>query len=154
MSAFEIRPCTLAHLRDLALHMRAADRAEIAGAGRIARHLLIALWRRSLDPRVGLLDGHVAAAWGDEAGLLDEEGAMWLFTTPLVERLPLAFFRQTRAEIAERLQVRRRLISEVAEDYTAALRFFRLLGFEIGEARAAPSGMRYCCMTICRPGTE
>ena len=128
--------------------MRAEDRAEIEAAGFAVRHMLIRLWRQSIEPRCALVDGEVAACWGDEAGLLADVGVMWLFTAPPVARLPLAFFREGRAEIARRLQTRRIIISDIAEGYDAALRFFRLLGAQISEPILAPSGARYCRMTL------
>lgn len=148
MSTYRILPCMLAHLRELATTMRAEDRAEIEGCGLVVRHTLAALWRRSTLPRVAIVDGLVAAAWGDEAGVLEGTGRMWLFTAPPVERLPVAFFRETRREVAERLRVRRALIADVAESYTKAARFFTLLGFSFGAPVAAPSGKLYRRMTI------
>lgn len=137
---YEIRECRLADLRALALTMRPADRAEILASGHTVRHLLFRLWRASVEPKCALVDGEVAACWGDEAGLLSENGVMWLFTTPTVEKIPLAFFREARAEIARRLETRRTIISDIADGYDAALRFFRLLGARIGEPMPGANG--------------
>jgi hypothetical protein len=133
MSRYLIRNCTLADLRELARTMRAEDRAEIEGMGCVVRHFLFRLYRASFEPRVAIVDGEVAAAWGDHAGLLGDEGLMWAFTAPPVARLPLAFFRESRREVADRLKIRRSLITDVADGYKAAQRFFRLVGFQIDE---------------------
>lgn len=120
--------------------------------GIVPRHLLFRCWHNSPDPRVAEIDDgycwRVAAVWGDEGALLDPVGRAWLVTTPIIERLPLAFFREARREIGERLKLRRVLISQVAADYACALRFFRMLGFTIeGPVREA-TGAEYCLIRI------
>lgn len=135
---YTIIPCRLSHIAEIARTIRAEDRAEIEGVGLHVRHLLVALYRGSLYRRAALVDGEVAAVWGDSAPLISTEGAMWAVTAPVIERVPLAFFREARREIAERLQVRSVLRADVADSYTAALRFYRLLGFEIGARRPLP----------------
>lgn len=146
-----IVPCTLAHLRELATNLRPEDRREIEGAGLVVRHFLIRLHRRTMEPMAALVDGEVAACWGDEAGVLSDTGMMWLLTAPPVARLPLAFYREAKAEIARRLATRGTLVADVAADYDAAIRFFGMLGFAIGEPRAVPPrGLLYRRMTIAR----
>lgn len=141
---YAIRDCRLADLPALARTLRLEDRAEIEAAGFQPKHLLFALWRASSWRRTALVDSEIAACWGDAAGALSLEGAVWLFTAPPIERLPLAFFREARREVAERLRVRSSLRSEVAAGYPQALRFFQLLGFAIGEPhRIGPYGEVY-----------
>ena len=130
---YRIVPCRIEHLREMARTMRGEDRAEIEGAGLVVRHVLMRLWRGTIQPRAAIVDGEVAAIWGDEGGLVEHAGRMWLFTAPPVERLPLAFFRETRREVAEKLAYRQVLVADVADSYLSAQRFFRLLGFTIGE---------------------
>lgn len=149
MIPYDIRPCRLADLRQLALTMRAEDRGEIDAAGLLPRHLLPRLWRASLDPKVAFVDGEVAVAWGDAAPVLARHGSMWMFTTKAVERVPLAFFREARSEIQRRLIVRASLAADVRADYAKAIRFFSMLGFEIGGAfPVGPYGVLYRRMTI------
>lgn len=133
MSTYWIVPCTLGHLREIARTMRGDDRAEFERAGYNPRHRLHALWRDTIAPRAALIDGEVAAVWGDAAPLLAAEGLMWLATAPPIERLPLAFFRETRREVAEALRLRRSLMSCIVCPYDRAERFFRMLGFAISE---------------------
>lgn len=105
----------------------------------VPRHALFRLWRDSPDPQVAEYhDGRLAAAWGDCGGMLDATGAAWLFTTQAVELAPLAFFREARSWAYGRLAVRQRLVSSVRSDYTSALRFFRMMGFAIGEPETLP----------------
>lgn len=113
--------------------MRAEDRAEIEAVGLVVRHTLVTLYRRTPQPRVALIDGQVAAVWGDAAPLLADTGVVWMFTADPVERLPLAFFREAKAEIAGYLTYRRSLRTQVACCYGRALRFLRMLGFDLGD---------------------
>jgi hypothetical protein len=145
---YAVIPCERRHLVELARTMRAADRAEIEGAGRVPLLLLRSLWRRSVEPMAALVDGEVAAIWGDEAGLLAEEGHPWLFTSPAIEKLPLAFYREARREITAMLSRRASLVSQVDEGYLAALRFFKMLSFEIGDVCETPSGARYRMISV------
>lgn len=143
--SYRIVPCSLAHLRELARTMRDDDRAEIMMAGYVPRHLLIGLWRRTAEPRCALIlhddRWQVAAAWGDTAQLLADDGSMWFFTAPVIEKLPLAFFREARRDIAERLVTRDALVADVAASYAKAIRFFTMLGFSVGAPRCVGQGM-------------
>ena len=155
MTTYRIQPCTLADLRAMSLSMRAMDRSEIEGAGMKVRHALNRIWRGSVDPRCAYVDSglgwEIAAVWGDEGSMLEALGRAWLFTAPPVEKVPLAFFREARKDIAQRLTMRRMLRSSVRADYTQALRFFRLLGFTIGPAVAVgPEGVFYREIAITR----
>lgn len=143
MSAlYRIRECRLADLRHLVGTMRAEDRSEIAGLGLSPRHALFLCWQESPQPRMAEVDcgdgWEIAAAWGDCGALLDPVGRAWLFTAPPIEAVPLAFFRETRREVAARLRLRRRLVSSVRADYQRALRFFTMAGFRAGDPVAAP----------------
>lgn len=132
MSRYEILPCRARHIAEISRNLRAEDRAEIENAGLHPRHFLFRLYSEStLYRRAALIDGEVAAVWGDQAPLLSTEGHLWLLTAPPIERLPLAFFRETRREIRERLAVRSMLRADAASGYGRALRFFAMLGFEV-----------------------
>lgn len=129
----EFKPCSLGHLAILARTMRAEDRAEIEGLGLDVRRTLLRLWLASAEPGCGLVDGDVAACFGDSAPLLSETGHLWLFTTPAIERVPLAYFREVRAGIAALLSRRLKLIADARADYTKTMRFFGLVGFKAGD---------------------
>lgn len=151
MSRYEIVPCRLTHLRILSRTMRAEDRAEFELAGMVVRHRLHRLHRMTWAPRSAIVDGEVAAAWGDAAGLMDIEGLMWLVTSRAVERVPLAFFREARNEIARYLEDRETLRSCIAGPYLRAVRFFGMLGFEVAEPQII-DGAEYRTIRIARHG--
>ena len=142
VARYEILPCTLAHLRALAATLRSEDRAELIELmGLAPRHALIALWRASLAPRAAIVDGEVAACWGDTAPLLSDTGSIWAFTAPPVAGLPLAFARETQREIGGLLSSRRVLRAHVADSYHSAIRFFAMAGFSVGAPQPIGSGI-------------
>lgn len=130
-SRYSIVPCTLAYLRELARTMRAEDRAEITQAGHEVRHCLFRLYRQSMDPLTALIDGEVAACWGDYSPLISDVGNIWMFSTPAIEKMPLAFAKEARAELMRLLERRRVLRSGVGVHYMKSLRFWSMMGFEI-----------------------
>lgn len=120
-------------MRRAALALRPMDRAEIEGRGFKPRHVLSQLHRQSSMKRAALLDGQVAAVWGAYGPLMADECYPWLFTTPLVERHKLEFFRETLRQVNEMLLSRRRLSTYVLSSYVQSVRFFALMGFKTGE---------------------
>ena len=125
--------------------MRAADRAEIEAAGLVPRHVLMQLWRDSIDPKAALIDGEVAAAWGDAAPLLSSEGNPWLFTAPPADKVPVLFFRVAREQIADWLRIRRIIRARVVASYVCSLRLYRMLGFEVSDPfPLGPKGELFC----------
>ncbi len=131
--SYQIVACTQAHLRELARTMRPEDRAEIEALGLKPRHVLFDQWRSSHEPRAALVDGEVAACWGDSAPLLAQDGSIWLFTAPPIERIKFSYFREARREAQRMLMTRRMLRAHVTCDYERSIRFFRLLGVKFGE---------------------
>jgi hypothetical protein len=129
--SFEIVPCRTSHLREVANNLREEERLECEAFGVKPRHMMHALYRDSSYSRAGLLDGEVLAVWGDNAPILHTDGYLWLFSTPMIERVPFLFFREARREIEERLMMRRVLRSSICWKAKRSRRFWELLGFEI-----------------------
>lgn len=132
MSSYTITECRTEHLRRILPILRQGDRDELAATGLNPKHHVFALWRNSSISRVALVDGEVAAVWGCIAPMASASADMWLLTSPAVEKMPLAFFRETRREVAEVLTVHPVLRTQVGADYKEAIRFFRMLGFSVG----------------------
>ncbi len=143
----EIRPATLADIRVLARTLRPMDRAEIEGTGLCVRHTLQWLWRESLWKRCATVDGEVAAVWGVQGSVLDMDVSPWAFTAPAIEHAKLAFYRETRREIAEILTIHRRMSCLVLDEYEGAIRFFGAMGFRFGEPETV-GGAKYRRMTM------
>lgn len=147
MTAYEIMPATLCHLRALAGTMRAADRSEIEATGEKARHVLFRLWRQSSPRRAALVEGELAAVWGCTSPPLLTVGEVWAFTTPAIERVPLAFFRETKREVADLMQTRHALVSGVMDGYDKAIRFFGMVGFKVGVPTEIADGAMFRTLT-------
>lgn len=137
---YEIVKCRQEHLMAITPHLRADDLGEETATRVAPRHLLSSLWRDSFRRCAALVEGEIAAVWGFSGQLLSSEVNAWLFTSPAIEKAPLAFFREARAEIAAALQGRHAVVSECAASCVQALRFYDLLGFDIGALQDRPDG--------------
>lgn len=129
---FDIVPASPEHVSEIVRTMRAEDRLEVTALGLDVSELLHGLYGRSHYRRAALLAGDVAAVWGTEGDAPDWVHA-WLFTSPVVERAPLAFFRQAQSVVREALEQKRELQSQVMAGYTKSERFWQMMGFDIGE---------------------
>lgn len=129
----------------LARRLREEDRAAAAAAGFAPRDLLYRMWRDSPYRRAALIDGQVAALWGCYAPLLCATGEAWLKTAPEVERLPLAFVKEARRELVAMLENRVELQTAVDARSERAIRFVRILGFELDPPqRSCLTGQLLC----------
>lgn len=133
MSELRIVPCRMSHLRMVARNLREEERAECAIVGIEPRHVMHALWKQSAYSRTGLLEDEPIVVWGDSAPTLSLEGFGWLFSTPGVERVKVAFIRGAMRELAERLQVRTVIRTSALASSRRCVRFWCLLGFEADE---------------------
>jgi hypothetical protein len=139
----------LAHCRALARSLRAADRAEIQAQGVKPVRLLCRLYAQSHIRNTVFVDGEIAAMWGCFGTFLSIEGAVWLYTAPPVERVPLGFLRAARRGIDMMLRAHRVLLSDVAADYERSIRFMKMLGFHVAAPRAeGPKGAMFCRLTL------
>ena len=129
---FVLEDCTLAHIRSIIPKLRVWDRKELSATETAPRHALISLWRNSFLRRAYTVDGEIAAVWGCSGSIADETGELWLFTTPIVERVPIKFIKEARRSIEELLRIKRILVSAVLADYACAVKTYRLLGFALG----------------------
>ena len=134
---YAIVPARIEHLYELAETMRDADRMEILNLGYPVKKALWRAYRNSIRCKAALVDAKVAAVWGLAIGLrrdvspLSDLGVPWLHTSSAIERIPVAFIKQAKAELAAMLAQRPKLESFVAADYAQAIKFIRLLGFTV-----------------------
>jgi hypothetical protein len=131
----QIVPCRIRHLHALAAaQIREEELREIALFKTRPRHALMACYRQTPEPWACVLDdGGVAAVWGDTAPVMASEGNPWCFTSKLVERIPLFFFREVRRQLAKMLDGRQTLRTDLGEDCLRAQRFYRAAGFSIAD---------------------
>lgn len=126
------------HVNMLVAGLRENDAREITCAGYRVKRAIWQSYRTSLLRRSAFVDGEIAAMWGIGAAPLDRSGRPWLMTTGAIEKLPLTYLKQARREVREMLDCYPVLYNWVHADYTAAVRFLRMLGFTL--EKAAPWG--------------
>lgn len=126
-----IVPSRVEDVYALASKLRDADRLEITGLDLDPRAVIRASFRNAIMRRTAFVDGEIAAMWGLGGVMLSDEGAPWLMTTPAVERVPVAFVRVARGQVAEMLGRRARLANVVQASYGGACRLLELLGFTL-----------------------
>lgn len=143
---YTILDCEPCHLRTLARTLRAEDGAELAAMGTGSpQAILWRCWRTSVLRRAALVDGEVAAAWGVTGSMMGGTGIPWLLTSPAVERVPVAFVREGRRELAEMRALYPDLCNYVHAPYKKAIRFLALLGFTIDPPEPIlPTGAYFC----------
>lgn len=147
--SYEIIGATPRHLTMIAHRLREDDRAEIEAGGETPRHLIYSLWQRSFVSRAGFVDGEIAAVWGCMGSLLGTVGEMWLVTAPAIERIPIAFAKESQAMFRELLEVKHTLFSGCIDGHKKSLRLWSMLGFKVGEAVAIPpNGARFHILTM------
>lgn len=148
---YSIVPATITHVHQLAPRLRDGDRAEIEAAGleprrclrgsfqaAIVRHTVFVFEKDARERADG--DGEIAAMWGLGGVLLGDVGQPWLLTAPAIERVPLAFVKEARAQVAVMLALKPVLRNHVAADYAKAIGLLKMLGFRI--APPEPFGPR------------
>lgn len=137
-SRVRIVPSRIEDVYALSDNLRDADRLEITGLDLDPRSVIRASFRNAIMRRTAFVDGEIAAMWGLGGVMLSDEGAPWLMTSSVVERVPVAFVRIARAQVAEMLSRRGHLANVVQASYTGACRLLDVLGFTLDEA--APLG--------------
>lgn len=131
--SIEIVPCRLSHIRAIVPRLRREEQIELAAIDGKSRHVLISLWRETVNPYAAVANDQVVAVWGDAAPPLSHEGLVWFFTSGPIESIPVTFARIARQEIERMLLSRKMLRSSVHRSCTRALRFYDLLGFKTVE---------------------
>lgn len=119
------------HVNMLVESLREADADECRSFGKPPKKAIWFSFRRSLIRKAAFVDGEIAAMWGIGGTALGTIGDLWLMTTPAIERAPFAFIREARREVAEALELFPAVRGFLSCDYTAAVRFVKLLGFSL-----------------------
>lgn len=132
-SRLQIIPAEISHVYALAATLRREDASEIDATGFGCRDGLRAIYRGALLRRTAMVDGEVAAMFGLTGDALSDSGEPWLLTSAAIERVPCAFLREARREVASMLRIKPVLHNYVMASYTRACRFVLLLGFTLGE---------------------
>ena len=132
MIPYSIVPAKFHHIPDLVGALRFDDWDEITCFGVRPFVAVRQSFKSSHVRRTVLVEGEVAAMWG-LAGVMLGTGYPWLLTGKAIERIPVSFVREARAEVREMLEHCNRLEGVVIDRYSRAKRFLTVLGFTLGE---------------------
>ena len=124
-------PTTPADLTNMLENMSPEDRDEANDYGIPVRRLLWKSYRNSLWRKSHFVNGELCAISAVSGTLLGGVGHPWICTTPVIERVPLTYFREARREIETMLRIFPRLESMISAKNLKALKFFRLIGFVV-----------------------
>ena len=130
MSRYEIVDCKPIHLSMVANRLRPEDRDEILATGSEPRHLLYSYFRNSAHRWAAFVDGDIALVGGCFGPLVSQEGAAWLYTTPAIERVPIAFAKEARRWLRQVLEEKTIITTTCIATYERSLRFWTMLGFK------------------------
>lgn len=129
------------HVNQLVARLRENDAREITCLGFNVRRIIWRSYRGALLRRSAFIDGEIAAMWGVGGSPLDPVGRPWLMTTGAIEKLPKTYLREARREAREMLACFPVLQNWVHAEYTSAVKFVRLMGFDVEEAKPfGPTG--------------
>ncbi len=130
----EIVPTTPQHLRDLAINLRAEDKAEILAFGLTPEQALWRAFKSAVIKKTAFIDGQISAVWGCIGVFIGHTGRPFLLTTPQVYKVsPLKFARIYLSEVKEMLTIYEKLSSIVDAEYASAIRLLNIVGFDVEE---------------------
>ncbi len=129
---FAIVPATHDMLVAMAPRLRANDRREVEALGHTAESGLLSSFQSSLWTRVALVKGRPVCAWGlGVISILGGVGGPWMLSTPLIERIPKIFLRESRRQVAEMRELCPHLTGVVDARYRGAVRWMMWMGFQM-----------------------
>lgn len=142
----QIVETTAEHIRELGRNLRPEDRKEVESYGFPTNKALWRSFKNSIMRRTALVDGEVAACWGVGGVPMGGEGAPWLITSAVVEKVsPLRFTRIYQNEVLKMLQVFPILVNYCDAGYAKAMRLLDIIGFRIGEPEPlGPNNALFC----------
>ncbi len=141
----KIVPATMSHVSAVAATMRPEDAAEVlASCGFDPLRALRESVQVSDAAWTLLLDGQPAAVFG-AVGVASGCGVVWMLTSTMVDRHPIAFLRLCRPVVEALLMHYGLLFNYVDARYEVALRWARWLGFTVSEPEPfGVAGLPFC----------
>jgi hypothetical protein len=121
------------HVGMIARQMSEGDCARFIGLGRDPRRVIRGFFRQSSYRRAALLNDEPIAIWGLTGSLMSSTGLLWLRLTEEAKKIPLRVVKECRLELAAMMEMRHEIVCYLHHDDTAAIRFARFFGFEVGE---------------------
>lgn len=129
-----IEPATLAHAREIAPRLRAADVAEVAALWGMEPYEAITVsLATSTEAYTGLEDGVPGAIWGVRGDALGRTGLIWALGTDALSNWPVALIKNMRMHIEDWGGKYGMLTNIAHKDNRASLALLRRLGFTMTE---------------------
>lgn len=144
-----IRPATEADIAPLAATMRPKDVSEVWASDGCSPTKALEHCLRDGDATFAVeARGEVAGMFGVK--MLDASRArVWFLSGQAIEAEPLAFLKLARRHCRELADIYGELCAAIDARYLSALRFFRLVGFELGlPTYATASGLPFIPVTM------
>lgn len=129
MTAYEIIPASIRHVRPMSRRIRAAGAITMQGYGVNPRIGLRQAFTASNYARTALIGGAPVAMWGVVGTLLGDTAFVWLVLAEETSRIPYAIVREARAEMQQAAEAYSRIMMTVLPDDTPSVRFALHLGF-------------------------
>ena len=98
-------------------------------------------FRNAILRKTYLVDGEIAAMTGLCGGLVSDIGYPYFITTSACDKVPFRVASIARRTVGDMLAHRKYLEGRVDANYTRAVRFLWLLGFELSEPEHFGSGL-------------
>jgi hypothetical protein len=151
LEALRYEQARIEDARRLAAAMRDVDRNAIINLGEDPEDMIATTIHASLgDAWVAHIHGELAAAWGIvPAGFVTGWAVPWLCPTPVVEKYPKIFYRESRRMLALLVRHYAYLGNLIDTRHEQSRRWAERLGFKIGEPVAlGPLGHKFFPCTI------
>lgn len=137
----QIVPARPAHAEALAPRMREPEVLEVrASGGYDPLTALLDALEHSERAYAALIDGEVACMWGVEhvrySAASGRVGAVWLLTSPLIEKHRKVFWKGCRLELRSLFEAYDLLVNAIDARHVQAVRWARRLGFPLEEPRS------------------
>ena len=138
----EVRKCRGRDIKEMKGKLRKEDVLEIERkTGREPYRVLIESYRKSDIAFVGLVDNEIACAWGvAKESILSDESTIWLLSTEVMKKAPVAVAKKTKMELDKLLQVYPKIGNYVDSEYSLCIRWLCWLGFTVENPE--PIGVR------------
>lgn len=133
MAKYRIAEAEFKDISRLCGTLRYDDWAEITCFGLSPFATIKHCFKTSYLRRSVFVEGEIAAMWGLSGVMLGDTSNVWLLTSKMIEKIPVAFIKEGRKEIAEMLGLCSRLNGITTESYSKAHRFLQALGFTLSE---------------------
>ena len=143
----EVRRCRGKDIKAMRGKLRYEDFLELKRrSGDDPYKVLVHSYRSSEVAYTGLVDGEIACVFGvAQSSLIGSQAQIWLLSTEVMMKAPVAVARKTRNELTRLLVVYDYLDNYVDASYARCIRWLKWLGFTVeAPQRLGVNGAEFC----------